>query len=120
MNSAKHTNKEAVQAIQELDLGEDTCSINRYIQKRMQNNDIFLIMNMERPDISHAVYTLLQHSKPTIAFVEGSFSMRRKLLAKDRKLRLMIQTFHNFIFQFLPLVIKELADHIRREYYKFN
>ena len=31
--SAMYTIKEAVQAIQELDLGEDTCNINQYIKK---------------------------------------------------------------------------------------
>ena len=52
--SAKYTIKEAVQAIQELDFREGTCNINRYIKKRMQNNDIFKIINMERQDISPA------------------------------------------------------------------
>ena len=33
MESAKYTMKEAVQAIQELDFGEDTCNINQYIKK---------------------------------------------------------------------------------------
>ena len=33
MESAKHTIKEAVQAIQELDFGEKTCNINQYIEK---------------------------------------------------------------------------------------
>ena len=31
MKSAKYTIREAVQAIQELDFGEDTCNINQYI-----------------------------------------------------------------------------------------
>ena len=39
MESAKYTVKEAMQAIQELDFGEDTWSINRYIENKMQNND---------------------------------------------------------------------------------
>ena len=33
MESAKYTIKEAVQAIQELNFGEDTCGINQYIKK---------------------------------------------------------------------------------------
>ena len=33
MKSAKYTIKEAMQAIQELDLGEDPCNINQYIKK---------------------------------------------------------------------------------------
>ena len=52
MESAKYTIKEAMQAIQKLDFGEDTCNINQYIKKRKQNNDISEITNMERQDIS--------------------------------------------------------------------
>ena len=44
MENAKYTIKEAVQAIQELDFCEDTCNINQYIKKRMQNNDISKII----------------------------------------------------------------------------
>ena len=66
--------KEAVQTIQELDFGEDTCDINQYTEKRMQNNDISEIINMEKQDISPAVYHMLQNSQPTSASVEGSFS----------------------------------------------
>ena len=88
MEIAKYTIKEAVQAIQELDLGEDTCNINQYIKKRMQNNDISDIINMERQDISPAVYHMLQNSQPTSAFVERSFSMLKKLLAKNRNFKI--------------------------------
>ena len=59
MESAKNTIKEAVQAIQELDYGEDICNIKQYIKKRMQNNDISEIINMERQDISPDVYHML-------------------------------------------------------------
>ena len=58
MENAKHIIIEAVLAIQELDLEEDTCTINRYIQKRMQNNDISKIMRMERPSILSVVSSL--------------------------------------------------------------
>ena len=62
MESAKYIIKETVQAIQELDFGEDTCNINQYINKRIQNNDISKIINMERQDISPAVYHMLENS----------------------------------------------------------
>ena len=39
---------------------------------------------MERQDISPAVFRMLQKSQPTSASVERSFSMLKKLLAKDR------------------------------------
>jgi len=42
---------------------------------------------MERQDISHAVYSLLQNAQPTTASVERSFSMLNKLLAKDRNFK---------------------------------
>ena len=56
--------KETVKAIQELDLGEDTCNINQSIKKRMQNNDISEIINIKKQDISLAVYHMLQNSHP--------------------------------------------------------
>ena len=55
MQNAKYTIKETAQAIQELDFGENICNIYAYIEKRMQNNDISEIINMERQDISPAV-----------------------------------------------------------------
>ena len=45
------------------------------------------MMNMERQDISPAVYHMLQNSQPTSASVEKSFSMLKKLLANDRNLK---------------------------------
>ena len=88
MESAKYTIKEAVQAIQKLDFGEHTCDINQFIKKRMQNNDISeIINNMERQDISPAVYHMLQNSQPTSASAERSFSMVKKLLAKVRSFK---------------------------------
>ena len=73
MESAKYVIKEAVQAIKELDFVEDSCNINQYIKKRMQNNDIPEIINVERQDILPAVYHMLQNSQPTSAFVEEAF-----------------------------------------------
>ena len=87
MESAKHTIEEAVQAIQELDFGEDICNINQYIKKKIQNNDISKIINMERQDISPAVYHMLRNSQPTSASVERSFSMLKTLLAKERNFK---------------------------------
>ena len=39
---------------------------------------------MERQDISPALYHMIQNSQPTSASVERSFSMWKKLLAKDK------------------------------------
>ena len=87
LKSAKCAIKEAVQAIQELDFGEDTCNIYQYIKKRMLNNDTFEIINMERQDISPVVHHMLQNSQPTSASVERSISMLNKLLAKNRNFK---------------------------------
>ena len=87
MESAKHTIKETVQAIQELDFGEDTCNINQYIKKRMQNHDISEIINTERQDISPAVYHMLENSQLISASIEKSLSMLKKLLAKGRNFK---------------------------------
>ena len=84
MESANYTIIEAVQAIQDLDFGADTCNINQYIKKRMQNNDISETINMERQDITSAVYHMLQNSQPTSASIERSFSILEKVLAKNR------------------------------------
>ena len=53
----------------------------------MQNTDISEITYMERQDISPAVYHMLQNSQPTSASVERSFSILKKLLAKDRNVK---------------------------------
>ena len=87
MEKSEVSIKEAVQAIQELDFGEDTCNINQYIKKRMQNIDISKTINMEKQNISPAVYHMLQNSQPTSASVERSFSMLKKLLAKNRNFK---------------------------------
>ena len=49
----------------------------------MQSYDISEIINMERQDISPAVYHMLENSQPTSASVEINFSMLKKLSAKD-------------------------------------
>ena len=84
MERAKRTIKEAVPTIQELDFGENTCSISRYTKKKIQNNDVYKLMSLERLDISPTVYSLLQHCQPTSASVKRNFSMLQKLLDKDR------------------------------------
>ena len=53
----------------------------------MQNYDISEIINMEKQDISPAVYHLLQNSQPTSASAQRSFSMLKKLLDKDRNFK---------------------------------
>ena len=99
MESAKYTIKEPVQAIQELNFGEDTCNIKQCIKKRMQNNDISKIIKMEKQDISPAVYYMLQNSQPIFACVERSFSLLKKLLTKDSNFKVE-NVRHYMILQF--------------------
>ena len=53
----------------------------------MQNNDIAKIMNMERSDISPAVYSLFPHFQPTAGFVERRFSLAAKTVGQKQKLK---------------------------------
>ena len=80
-------------------------------------------MNMERPDISLDICSLLQHYQPTTALVERSLSMKLKLLAEDRMETVSqdrkFKTVPDFAFQFFHLVIVELAAYIKRMYCKF-
>ena len=56
----------------------------------MQNSDISEIINMERQDISPAVYRMLQNSQPTSSSVERSFSMLKNCWPRTKILRLRI------------------------------
>ena len=85
MEGAKYTIKEAVQAIQELDFGEDTYNLIQYNQKRMQNSDISEIINMKRQDILLAVLSHASKFSAHICFcrkmlfhVEKTFDQRQK------------------------------------------
>ena len=95
-----------MQAIQELDFDEDACNINQYIKKRMQNNDIFEIINVEKQDISPVVYHMLQNSQPTSASVEKSFSMLKKLLANDRNFPQLLITFLPPLRKFIHVILE--------------
>ena len=70
-----------------LTLVKTLCNINQHIRKRMQNNDISEIINIERQDISPAVNHMLQNSQPTYVSVERNFPMLKKPLAKGRNFR---------------------------------
>ena len=81
------TIREAYQKMTSLDFGVDGCKIGRYIQERMSRNDINCIVKMGRGDISPHLYRLLSNSQATSASVERSFSILRKLLARDRNFK---------------------------------
>ena len=73
--------------IQGTDFGDDTCRIKQYLQKRFEKNEIISIIEMDNEDISPEVYAFLLQCPSTSVEVERSFSMLKKLLAKDRTFR---------------------------------
>ena len=85
MESAKYTIKEAVQAIQELDFDEDTCNMDQFIKKRMQNNDISEIITIKMQDISPAVYYLLEKFSAHICFCRKKFFHVEKTIGQGQK-----------------------------------
>lgn len=79
--------KTAFHTLECLSFGEDPCGIREYIKKRICKNGINSIMEFHRDDISPQLYGMLQHCQPTTSSVERSFSMLKKLLAKERNFR---------------------------------
>ena len=65
----------------------------------MQNSDISEIINMERQDISPAVCHMLQNSQPQSVSKARSFSLLKKLLAKNRNITVE-NVRHYMILQF--------------------
>lgn len=55
-----------------------------YFSGRYNDNEIIDIMSENGSNIAPSLYGLLQSCQPTTASVERSFSMLKKLLAKDR------------------------------------
>jgi hypothetical protein len=75
----------AYQDIKSIDFKEDPCNINGYIKKRLEkNNDLTVISTLSRDDLAPSQYFLLQQCQATSVSVERSFSILKKLLAKDR------------------------------------
>ena len=66
---------------------------------------------MERQDISSAVYHNLQNSQPTSASVERSFSMLKKLLAKNRNFKVG-NVRHYMILHFNAAFLKWCAARV--------
>ena len=74
--------------LQQLMLGSDSCKIRLYLDKRLSNNPSLLdIMSLKRDDISPTLYGCLQQCQPTSVCVERSFSILKKMLAKDRNFK---------------------------------
>ena len=74
------------QRISNLNLGSDPCKI-KYVTKRLNGNELSVIVSPSRPEISPATYAQLKEAQCTSTAVERSFSMLQKLLRDDRNFR---------------------------------
>lgn len=85
LESSGYTIMQAYDDLASMDLGNDPCQIRQYLSKRLSASDIGSIVHATRDSIPPTLYGLLQHCQPTSASVERSFSMLRKILARDRQ-----------------------------------
>lgn len=86
LESVKCTIFEAHADLHNLHLGQDSAGIAKYLTKRIaKNDDLDAIVTMKKEHISPGLYAELQSCQPTSAAVERSFSMLKKMLAKDRQ-----------------------------------
>ena len=68
------------------DFGEDVCNLRKYIEKRLQKNDIIAIVCSKNHLLSSLTpfdFSKLQNCQATSYMIERLFSMLRKLLAHD-------------------------------------
>jgi len=59
---------QAYQSLSEISFGTDPACVQSYIAKRIRDNDMSMIMNMTRPEISPMEYRLLQGAHCTTLF----------------------------------------------------
>ena len=67
-----------------LQFNDNSCSIQKYIDNRLANIDFLTIINYSNPSVAPAAYEMPQKAQPTLAAVERSFPMLKKLLCGDR------------------------------------
>ena len=68
-----------------LTFGDDVCYFLRaHLDKRLQKNELRDIVHFKCADVSPAIYSKLFSAQCTSVSMERSFSMLKKLLAKDR------------------------------------
>ena len=79
-----YTIQEAHANLTGLTFGDDVCNSRAHLDKRLQKNELSDIVHFKRADVSPAIYSKLFSAQCTSVSVERSFSMLKKLLAKDR------------------------------------
>lgn len=95
IESSTYTIRDGFSHLKNLNFDDDPCNIKEYINKRLAKNDITVIVNHERNDISPADYALLENCQPTSCAVERSFSMLKHLMRKERNF--LIQNVRHYI-----------------------
>jgi hypothetical protein len=82
--STSYNVAEAYKDLTAINCREDVCGVKGYLAKRLAKNEIVDIVGLTRPNISPSLYAKLLCAQATSVSVERSFSMQKKLLAKDR------------------------------------
>ena len=78
----------AYEQLKNIRFGKDACGLRTYLDERMEKNaDLLAIVKLSKENVSPSTYVLLQKCQATSSAVERSFSMLKKLLAKDRQFK---------------------------------
>ena len=70
--------------INSLGFGSDPLRPKKYIKKRLEKNDVKIIVELSRPDIPPALYAKLLQCQPNSASVVRSFPFLKSLLRPNR------------------------------------
>ena len=84
MENSTYTIQKAYEDINSLGFGSDPLQLKKYIKKRLEKNDVKMIVELSRPDIPPALYAKLLQCQPTSASVERSFSLLKSFLRPNR------------------------------------
>ena len=84
MENSTYTIQKAYEDINSLGFGSDSLQLKKYIKKRLEKNDVKIIVELSRPDIPPALYAKFLQCQPTSASVERSFSLLKSFLRPNR------------------------------------
>lgn len=82
--SRTYTIRASYDDLQNLQLDNDPCNVEHYIEKRLAKNNLKSIITMDRAEVPPATYSLLLLCQPTSTDVERSFSRLKNILHADR------------------------------------
>ena len=85
MGNSTYTIQKAYDDINSLGFGSDPLRPKKYIKKRLEKNDVKIIVELSRPDIPSALYAKLLQCQPNSASVKRSFPLLKSLLRPNRK-----------------------------------